>query len=117
MSVLTVITVVAVLPEIVDITTTLTSTFIALFYRMVIFDIKIIMVIIVVMTVIFVMVVYCIHHNGCYITVYCFIGYNCTAWSRSQVRNQSFGPKQNTKLTVDHPQPTTTTYRKLFEGF
>ena len=29
------------------------------------------------------------------------------------LRNQSFGPKQNTKLTVDHPP----TYRKLFEGF
>ena len=53
-----VITVVAVLPEIVDITTTLTSTFIALFYRLVMFDIKI--KIIVVMTVIFVMVVYTI---------------------------------------------------------
>ena len=58
MSVLTVITVVAALPEIVDITTTLTSTFIALFYRLVMFDIKI--KIIVVMTVIFVMVVYTI---------------------------------------------------------
>ena len=42
MSALTVITVVAVLPEIADITTTLTSTlFIALFYRLVTFDIKI----------------------------------------------------------------------------
>ena len=58
MSLLTVITVVAALPEIVDITTTLTSTFIALFYRLVMFDIKI--KIIVVMTVIFVMVVYTI---------------------------------------------------------
>ena len=78
MSVLTVITVVAVLPEIVDITTTLTSTFIALFYRLVMFDIKI--KIIVVMTVIFVMVVYCAHHNGCNTNVYCFIvciDYNC----------------------------------------
>ena len=74
MSVLTVITVVAALPEIVDITTTLTSTFIALFYRLVMFDIKI--KIIVVMTVIFVMVVYCLHPNGCNINVYCFIGYN-----------------------------------------
>ena len=60
MSVLTVITVVAALPEIVDITTTLTSAFIALFYRLVTFDIKIRMVIIVVMTVIFVMDVYTI---------------------------------------------------------
>ena len=80
MSTLTVITVVAVLPEIADITTTLTSTFIALFYRLVTFDIKIKMVIIVVMTVIFVMVVYCVHHNGCNTNVYCFIGcidYNC----------------------------------------
>ena len=50
MSVLTVITVVAVLPEIADITTTLTSTFIDLFYRLVTFDIKIKMVIIDVMT-------------------------------------------------------------------
>ena len=25
----------------------------------------------------------------------------CSAWSRSQVQNQSFRPKQNTKLTVD----------------
>ena len=74
MSVLTVITVVAVLPEIVDITTTLTSTFIALFYRLVMFDIKI--KIIVVMTVIFVMVLYHIFCNGCNINVYCFIGYN-----------------------------------------
>ena len=48
----------AALPEIVDITTTLTSTFIALFYRLVIFDIKI--EIIVVMPVIFIMVVYTI---------------------------------------------------------
>ena len=80
MSVLTVSTVVAVLPEIADITTTLTSTFIALFYRLVIFDIRIKIVIIVVMTVIFVMVVYCVHHNGCNTNVYCFIGcidYNC----------------------------------------
>ena len=31
----------------------------------------------------------------------------CSAWSRSQVRNQSFGPKQNTKLTCkNHPPPT-----------
>ena len=80
MSLLNVITVVAVLPEIADITTTLTSTFIALFYRLVTFDIKIKMVIIVVMTVIFEMVVYCVHHNGCNTNVYCFIGcvdYNC----------------------------------------
>ena len=80
MSVLTVITVVAVLPEIADITTTLTSTFIALFYRLVTFDIKIKMVIIDVMTVILVMIVYCVHHNGCNTNVYCFIGcidYNC----------------------------------------
>ena len=74
MSALTVITVVAVLPEIADIT------FIALFYRLVTFDIKIKMVIIDVMTVILVMVVYCVHHNGCNTNVYCFIGcidYNC----------------------------------------
>ena len=58
MSVLTLITVVAVLPAIADIITTLTSTFIALFYRLVMFDIKI--KIIVVLTVIFVMVVYTI---------------------------------------------------------
>ena len=80
MSALTVITVVAVLPEIADITTTLTSTFIALFYRLVTFDIKIKMVIIDEMTVILVMVVYCVHHNGCNTNVYCFIGcidYNC----------------------------------------
>ena len=32
----------------------------------------------------------------------------CSAWSRSQVRNQRFGPKQNTKLTgKNHPPPTT----------
>ena len=80
MSVLTLITVVAVLPATAEIDTTLPSTFIALFYRMVIFDIKLIMVIIVVMTVIFVMVVYYIFCNGCNINVYCFIGdydYNC----------------------------------------
>ena len=80
MSVLTVITVVAVLPEIADITTTLTSTFIDLFYRLVTFDIKIKMVIVVVMTVIFVMVVYCVQHNRCNTNVYCYIGcidYNC----------------------------------------
>ena len=58
MSVLTLITVVAVLPATSEIATTLTSTFIALFYRLVIFDIKI--KIVVVMTVIFVMVVYTI---------------------------------------------------------
>ena len=29
----------------------------------------------------------------------------CSAWSRSQVRNQIFGPKQNTELTVN-PPPT-----------
>ena len=38
--------------------------------------------------------------------------YSCSACSRSQVQNQSFGPKQNTKLTVDPP-----TCRKLFAGF
>ena len=65
-----------VLPAIAEITTTVTSTCIALFYRMVIFDIKIIMVIIVVMTVIFIMVVYCIFRYGCNINVYCFIEYN-----------------------------------------
>ena len=45
-------------------------------------------------------------------------GVYCSAWSRSQVQNQSFGPKQNTKLTVD-PQPPThqPPYRKLFAGF
>ena len=32
-------------------------------------------------------------------------------FSLVQVQNQSFGPKQNAKLTVDPP-----TYRKLFEG-
>ena len=37
----------------------------------------------------------------------------CSAWSRSQIQNQSFGRKQSTKLTVDHPP----TYRKLFVGF
>ena len=47
----------------------------------------------------------------------------CSAWSRSQVQNQSFGPKQNTKLTVDNKFPSCaapsppTTYLKLFEGF
>ena len=31
----------------------------------------------------------------------------CSAWSRPQFQNQSFGPKQKTKLTVDPPlQPT-----------
>ena len=32
----------------------------------------------------------------------------CSAWSRSQVRNQIFGPKQNTKLTVNPPPPPPT---------
>ena len=40
--------------------------------------------------------------------------YFCSASSRSQVQNQSFGPKQNTKLTLNHHPPT---YRKFFEGF
>ena len=42
----------------------------------------------------------------------------CSAWSRFQVQNQSFEPKQNTKLTLDPPTTTTThppTYRKLFD--
>ena len=28
-----------------------------------------------------------------------------------------FGQKQNTELTMDHQQPSTTHYQKLFEGF
>ena len=38
----------------------------------------------------------------------------CSAWSRSQVQNQSFGPKQNNKLTVDplHHPPT----ENFFQG-
>ena len=42
------------------------------------------------------------------ITPLCFINICCSAWSRSQVQNHSFGPKQNTKLTADqHPPPIT----------
>ena len=41
-------------------------------------------------------------------------GPNCSAWSRSQVRNQSIGPKQNTKLTVKPPAPPPTHLPKTF---
>ena len=39
-----------------------------------------------------------------------YINFNslyCSAWSRYQFQNQSFGPKQSTKLTVDPPPPPT----------
>ena len=38
-------------------------------------------------------------------------------FSLVQVQNQSFGPKQNTKFTVNHQPPPPPTYQKLFEGF
>ena len=40
----------------------------------------------------------------------------CSAWSRSQIQNQSFGPKQNTKITVDHypPPPTYPVFQASF---
>ena len=71
MSVLTIITVVAILHAISDIATI--SAFIALVYRNDIIDIKIMMAIIYVMTVKFVMAVYCICLNDCNINLYCFI--------------------------------------------
>ena len=44
---------------------------------------------------------------------------NSLSFSLVQVQNKSFGPKQNTKFTVNHHHhhPPTTTYRKLFAGF
>ena len=74
MSVLTAITVVALLLTNDEIVTV--AAFTALLYKIVIIDIMIIMAIIVVITVIFIMAVYCIGRNGCIIYVYCFIGYN-----------------------------------------